>query len=261
MVTVLSKNLYDRKKAEDLLRSRLWFKNTNQKIQRQILDLPERSNGFINDLADRPEKFGDFEIIRMNIFTYAKPFAFCSFEVKSNFTGEIYQIVVNSWDKGMFHSLRGIILLESNGKISHFVLRNVQRFSASKEMSESLGSIYPPENFRSGNKLPVVYLENKIQEMMRLPKIKIEKCFDLGQIYPDPGMSDNIVSLYAAVIKIKSPEEFESYIKDKKYDDRNYTFSFSMRPVEELLNFLSQTQDSFLLAIFGRLQALNIINL
>ena len=157
--------------------------------------------------------------------------------------------------------MKGIILLESDGKISHFLLRNTESFSTSKVLSECLGSIYPPDNFRNGDRLPVNYLESEIKKMLRLPEIKIDKCIDLGQVYPDQSMSDNIVSLYAAVVKTNSVDEFNRYVEDKKYDDRDYSFTFTLKPIGELLDFLSQTQDSFILAIFGRLQALNVIKL
>jgi hypothetical protein len=261
MLPVLSINLYSREEAITLLKSKSWFLNSPESVREAIMALPEICNGFVNDLADRPEAFGDFVFLKISDFTYSKPFAFCTFDVKSTFTGQIYKKVVTSWDKGTFHSIKGIILLETNGKISHFVVRTYESFSASKVLIESVGSIFPPENFRSGDKLPIVYLESELKRMMRLPDIKISKCIDLGQVYPDQSMSDNIVSLFAAIVKVKSAENFNIFIKDKKYDDGKYTYSFIMYPIEELLNFLSQTQDSFSLAMFGRLQALNVIKL
>ena len=97
---VLSKNFYSREEAKKLLISRKWFQNSDSSIQKAVFELPERSDGFINDLADRTDSFGDFEIIRISNLNYSRPFVFCTFDVKSTFTGKIYQKVVTSWDKG-----------------------------------------------------------------------------------------------------------------------------------------------------------------
>ncbi|MFA5025765.1 MAG: hypothetical protein WC503_04630 [Candidatus Shapirobacteria bacterium] len=261
MDILCSRNNYIRNEAEKMLRSRKWFQTSTKEIQNKILTIPEIFNGFLNDLADRQENFDDFETLRMVDFNYNDHFAHSVFEVKSNFTGITGQKVYTAWKKGSYHSMRGILLLETNGRISHFLVRNCQRYAVGEEISESIGSIHPPMDLIMGGKIPTMYLEQELKNMTRLPKVEINRYFDLGKIYPDPSMSDNIVSLFAVTTKINNIEEISKHFENKKYDDKGYSFSFEVIQIEKLLDFLSKTNDAFLLSIFGRLQALNVINL
>ncbi len=261
MKILCSLNEYSRQEAEKRLHQRKWFQNSEIDIQKKILSIPETFEGFLNDLTDRTDNFGDFETLKMIDFNYNDHFAHCVFEVKSNFTGVIGQKVYTAWKKGGHHSMRGTVLFENNGKITHFLVRNCQRYAIGKEIAESIGSIHPPLELIKEGKISSLYLEEELEKMMRIPKLEINRYFDLGKIYPDPAMSDNIVNLYAATTKIKNIKEINNYLEGKKYDDKGYSFSFEIIPIEKLLDFLAKTNDAFLLSIFGRLQALNIIKL
>ena len=74
-------------------------------------------------------------------------------------------------------------------------------------------------------------------------------------------MSDTIVKLIAIKIETGDINEIESYINGKRYNDKRYDYGFEIIPIGRLLKFLAETSDPFLLAIFGRLQALNVIKL
>lgn len=258
---ICSQNHYSRSEAENKLKSLKWYMNSDQEVQRKIVDLPESFDGFLNDLCDRPEIFSDFEVIKMEDLFINDHFAHAVFQVKSIFTGVTSQKVYTSWKKGVYHSMRGIMLLETENVVTHFIVRKCSRFAICREIEESMGSIYPPGSMDQAEVEMITYIEDQFAKQMRVPSLTFSKYFDLGYVYPDPAMSDNAVGLFASILKNPSYKTVEQYVNGKKYDDKGYAFSFSIKPISELLNFLSETNDSFLLAIFGRLQALNVIKL
>jgi hypothetical protein len=258
---ICSANNYTRAEAISKLNSLEWFANSKKEIQDELVNLPESFEGFLNDLCDRPEKFVDFEILEMEDVSINEHFAHVVFKVKSLFNNKIGQKVYTGWKKGTYHSLRGIILLETDNQISHFILRRCTRFAISREIEEAMGSIYPPKSFGDEQFGAIAYVEQQFAQQMRIPSFNFSKYFDLGFIYPDPAMSDNVVGLFAALINDMNVEIIKTYIDGKRYDDKGYSFSYSIKPISELLSFLADTNDGFLLSIFGRLQALNVIKL
>lgn len=258
---VCSLHDYSRDEAVEKLKSLNWFNSTSLEVKEKIISVPDSFSGFLNDLCDRPEKFNDFEVLEAEDIFINDHFAHIVFNVKSDFTGVTSQKVYTAWKKGVYHSMRGILLLETEGKITHFVVRNCCRFAVGREITESMGSVYPPITIRDDKFGAISYIEKQLAEQMRIPNLSFAKYYDLGLIYPDPAMSDNVVTLFAATQKITSIEEINLFIKGKKYDDKGYSYSFEIKPISELLSFLTETNDSFLLAIFGRLQALNVIKL
>ena len=74
-------------------------------------------------------------------------------------------------------------------------------------------------------------------------------------------MFNNVVRIFAVTIEVGDLSELTLYLKDKIFDDKGYSFQIETIPIEKFFEFFGQAGDSFLLAIFGRLQALNVIKL
>jgi hypothetical protein len=105
------------------------------------------------------------------------------------------------------------------------------------------------------------FVETELAKILRVPLIKTSRFIELGSVNPDGSVADLVIGLYASVIKEDNVENFQKMVEGKEYNDKGYIYSFKILPINELLDFLGKTDDSYLLSIFGRLQALNVIKL
>ncbi|MBU1117893.1 hypothetical protein KKD37_02920 [Patescibacteria group bacterium] len=239
-----------------------WFNNSPGEIQEKLLNAPESFAGFMKELSERPELIGNIKMLRLIAIEFGNHFALPVFEVKNEKSGLVYEYEYIGRKRGPHHSVRGLIVLESEGEAKYFIVRKSVRFAIGKEVWESVGSIYNPEKEIRQDKYKFKnYLENEIAEQFKLPKISFDRFYDLGMVYPDVGMSSHEVSLFAGVIKENDWNAMIELLKDKIVSAKNYEYEYIFVPADELLEYLTKTNDAHALAIFGRLQALNVIKL
>lgn len=256
-----STNSYSRQEAVAKLRTRKWFGTSSVEIQQQLINLPSEYDGFVNDMSDRTDTSMEFELLKLTEIHMADSLVMPVFLVKSNFSGKTYERTFTTYRRGRHHALRGLVLLEKDGVISHFLVRKCSRFEVNKVVYESLGSIYAPIILRDEPQMIADYVQNELSKLLRVPKLNSSRFINLGNVNPDGSVVDMVIGLYASVIKVDNVESLRKLIENKEYDDKGYVYSFEILPIDELLNFLGKTDDSYLLSIFGRLQALNIIKL
>jgi len=240
---------------------RKWLNNTSKEILREIESLPKKFETFKEELLERQDKINDLEVIRLLELYYSEHFAISIFEVKSR-DGKIYTQEYISRRGGQFHSLRGIVLIKQRGKLTHFIVRKSKRFGVAKEVYESIGNIYQPTTEYQKDKILLSsYIKDELTKCLHLPSIKIDKFYDLGNVMTDTSMFNNIVRVFAVTIDVDKLSDVSIYFKDKTFDDKGYSYQIEVVPVDKFYEFFGEVADSFLLAIFGRLQALNVIKL
>jgi hypothetical protein len=239
-----------------------WFKNSSKEIQNALLNAPDSFEGFLKELSERPELIGDIRVIKMIAISFGNHMSLPIFEVKNEKNGETFEYEYVGRKRGPKHSARGLVMLESNGEIKYFIVRKSQRFAVGGEVWESIGSIYDPsEEIRQDKYKFKNYLETEVAEQFGLPKVSFDRFYDLGIIYPDVGMSSHKVSLFAGVIKGNNWESIKTLLDNKTIFNKNYEYKYVFVPAKELLDYLIKTNDAHALAIFGRLQALNVVKL
>ena len=153
------------------------------------------------------------------------------------------------------------MLISTQGQITHFLVKKSFRFAPNLMMYEPIGGIDPLENTEDESKAYEIYLQEELSQKLRIPNIRISKMIDLGRVYPDASLTDEVAKLFAAQIEVEDISRVISFIEGKTYIDKRYDYSFEVFPIEKLFGFLASANDAFLLAIFGRLQALNVIKL
>lgn len=226
-----------------------------------MLKAPDTYESFVNELAERPEQIGNIEVIKMVSIGFGNHFALPIFEVKNTDTGKVFEYEYIGRKRGEKHSVRGLILIEKDGELTHFLVRKSWRFAVAGEVKESIGSVYEPDDESRKDKfLYKNYLESAFGEQMNIKDIKFDRFYDLGWIYPDVGMSHHKVSIFAAVID-GNKTDWTKQVPSTKINLKNYDFVYELLPKNELVEYIQKTNDSHLLAIFGRLQALNVIKL
>ena len=239
-----------------------WLENTSEEILKKVELLPESFLRFKNELLEKPDKVNDLIIVCLDDIWFSDHFVIAKFQVKSETTGQTYYQEYISRRGGKYHSLRGIVLVKQEGKITHFVVRKCNRFGIGQQIFESIGNIYQPnEEFQKDKILLSSYIKDELAKCLHVPKINIDQFYDLGNVLTDTSMFNNVVRVFAVTIEVGDLSELTLYLKDKIFDDKGYSFQIETIPIEKFFEFFGQAGDSFLLAIFGRLQALNVIKL
>lgn len=252
---------YDKKTALKKIKAHQWYIQSEDKIKSAIENLPDDFSGFLNELADRLDENEFYMINKMTDIYWGVRYAVPVFEVVSKKDGGSYVNSYMSWRKGNYLSLKGLLLIAVHGQITHFLVKKSFRFAPNVEIYEAIGGIEPLEDVEDDNRSYEIYLQQELSDKLRIPEIKISKMIDLGKVYPNASLTDEVSKLFSAQIEVENIASIVDYIQNKTYIDKRYDYSFEVIPIEKLFKFLAKTNDSFLLAIFGRLQALNVIKL
>ena len=239
-----------------------WIKNTKKEILDKIEELPDNFSGFKSDLLAREDMIGDVLVHELVDLSWSDHFGFAKFLVSSEMVGDKYFAEYISRRNGKCQCLRGVVLLKVNGKITHFVIRKCQRFGLEQEVYESLGNIYQTNKEFSENKFSLSeYIKDETTKIMHIDNINVDRFFDLGNVYTDVSMFNNIVRIFAMTIEVKDVKDISNYTDNKLFNKTLYSYKIEIIPIEKFYEFFVQVSDSVLLAIFGRLQALNVIKL
>lgn len=244
--------------AASLLRHN-WFRNTDESLQKEILSLPDDHHDFLADLASRPDEIGELDVLKMTKISYGNFLILMVFEVRSNITNQVYTHEYVSWKTGSNPGARGIIFLETNGKITHFLVSKSHKFSSTKEVYDSIGGLYfrffenRPQNFPSK-------IEKEICFHLGVDHLEFKKVIDLGKAHPDFGMTNNVSDLFAAIVDV-------SHLPDLKIKDNFRTthkpvgFELKIIPISEFLPHLNIIEDNYFLSAAARVLASKEIDL
>ena len=251
-----------RKELTDSLNKKQWFKKTSAALRKELLSLPDDCDGFITDLANRPEESGNVKTIRLIKLLVGNYILTPVFEVEAIQTKQKFTFEYSSWKNGTTPAgCRGIIFLEDEGEIKYFIVRRSDRFSLSKTIYDAVASAYS-ETVKNSN----LTISNKLEKQLNTiidsrAKIDFKRIIDLGIIYPDSGMSNVTVQLFAAIIDVSGKsEEIIRHLKSKKFDPYIIRWDMDIFPISDLMGFVNKTDDSFLLSTISRVISRGIVH-
>ena len=143
--SVLQSLSNERREIVDRLREREWFKKTESELQIELATLPDDHDGYLVDLAQRPE-----EVAGVKVESLAKlargNFALVSvFNVRRLDTDTAYTYEYISWKQGPKSGSKGLVLIEHEGKITHFILLRGDKFATARKEWDSVGGFAEPD--------------------------------------------------------------------------------------------------------------------
>ncbi len=244
--------------AEALLKHD-WFKDTESTLQQEILALPKDYQGFLEDLALRPDEIGELDILRLTKIGYGNFLILLVFEVRSNITNQIFTCEYASWKTGSRPGARGIIFLETNGKITHFLVSKTHKFSSANEVLESVGGLYLHIFDNSIQNLPKK-IEQEICFHLGLQKLNFKKIYNLGKAHPDFGMTNNVSDLFAAIIDISDIPNLTTK-DDFRQTHKPTGFELKIVHISEFKEYLNKIEDNYFLSAAARILASNDFSL
>ena len=241
----------DRQKLIEPFFNKDWFKNTDFEVQKELLSLPEDHDGFVEDLSNRPDEIGEVNIIKLLKLSRGNFLLIPVFEVRSDVNNQVFSYEYVSWKSGQYAGMRGVIFLETEGKITHFIVNRAHKFSTGGKVLDSVGGLFLKLNKNIPVNLPKK-LEQEICYHLGTKTLKFKKILDLGKIYPDYGMSNNVSTLFAAIIDISNfPNPTNK--EDFRNDHKPIGFELEIVHINEFINFVKNTEDNYFLGAAARI--------
>ncbi len=230
-----------------------WFKSTELSLQLEILNLPEDYQGFLEDLASRPDEIGELDVLKLTKIGHGHFLILLVFEVRSNITNQIFTYEYVSWKTGSRSGAKGIIFLETHGAITHFIVSKRHKFSSTNEILEAIGGLYLHIFENNVKNLPKK-IEQEICFHLGIKDLKFKKIYNLGQAHPDFGMTNNISDLYAAIIDITDIPNLTTK-SDFRNTHKPTGFELQIIHISEFKDYLKKMEDNFFLSTAARVIA------
>ncbi|HSV94906.1 MAG TPA: hypothetical protein VLH94_02985 [Spirochaetia bacterium] len=227
-----------------------WFQNTAPEIQEEVLTLPEDFDGFIKDLSERPDEIGNVEVQRLQKLNRGNYLLIPVFEVRSESTNQIFTYEYVSWKTGQHGGMRGIIFLETNGKITHFIVNRAHKFSTTREVLDSIGGLFLRIDKNNPTNFPQK-IEQEICHHLGIKNLTFKKIVDLGRVFPDYGMTNNSSYLFAAIIDVTNFPNVTNK-SDFYREHKPMGLEIEIVHVSEFFDFVKKTEDNYFLGAAAR---------
>jgi len=230
-----------------LLMDKNWFKNTDFNLQKQILELPDNFEGYVFDLTQREDKFDSKEVVKLVKLSIGEHLIITVFDLYSSKTKKHTLKEYVSWCLGRHPGLKGLILIKTGNKITHFVTTKAEKFPIGHATFDAVGGLTQ----YSSNQ--IIHLSHQIkaaiQKKLNINQIEILDIYDLGRLEVDNGLTSNHPGIFAVTID------------GGKLSVSSNSSKVDIIPIEQLESYISKVDDSFFLAIISRLLAKKIISL
>lgn len=218
------------------LQKRSWFKSSNKKIQVEIeTDFKEGLLKLLGNIEDSNE-LGD--ILSLKEIKRLGEIVNFNFEVSFLANNEKKNIQTITWADGDNYLSRGVILIESEGKLSHFLLEKKLGLANFKLENQTFAMIYP--DFTDGK---IIKLPQRLAKA--LPNHVVKKYFDLGYVWPECNLVMAKTFVFAVVVSIENAD-----LVDKN--------KVQLVPVDSF-DELSEINDGYFLTIYSRLKFKGIL--
>ncbi len=228
-----------------------WFKNTTSELQQEILMLPEDHQGFLEDLISRPDEIGELDVLSLKKISYGHFLVLLVFDVRSNITNQVFTYEYTSWKTGSNPGARGIIFLETESKVTHFMVSKAHKFSSMTEAYDSIGGLYMRFFENKPQNLPKK-TEQEICFHLGIEKLNFTKIIDLGKSHPDYGMTNNQSDLFAAFIDISHLPKIDP-TKEFRSTHKPTGFELMILPIGEFFQYIQKIDDNYFLSAAARI--------
>lgn len=201
---------------------------------------------------------GGTEVLRLINLAAGNYFIIPIFEVRSNYTNQVFTYEYATPREGKDPGFRGILLLTVDGSIKYFVLKKTLKFAPGSLVFDTIGGFIKFDQSQLIN-LPKK-IEGEIKRELGLEEIKVEKFIDLGQVNADVSITNKHNSLFAAIIDAGDSKKIRD-LEGKTFKTKKIGFSLVIEPIEKLSEYIEKVDDSYFLACAVRLIAKGIVKI
>ncbi len=250
----------ERRGIFEKLQEKAWFQQTDPSIQKTLLTLPskgrENHDGFLEDLAGRPEEIANIKVERM-IDVPRGSFALVpKFEVSRKDNPAIrYTYEYVSWRTGPLSGAKGVVFVEKDGQTTHFIVLRGEKFAPGKKTWDAIGGFLDKDADGVGHLDDRILHE--VREELGAPSAQVNKIVDLGRVMPDAGFSNNEPSLFAAFISDADMQTLSTQpVNPDIYELKSGAV---ILPMEQLADIVMENNDGYFLSTIARAWAKGII--
>jgi hypothetical protein len=260
MQMLLSQTTPERRAIYDTLATKSWFQHTDHELQKKLLSLPDKGrenhNGFLEDLASRPEEIANIKVERMVDLPHGSFALVPKFEVsRLDNPGTRYTYEYVSWRDGPKSGGKGVVFVEKDGKITHGIILHGGQFATGTDTYKSFGGFM--DKGVDGVVTPMDRMKAEIIEEIGSDNVTIQKMERLGTVHPDVGMTNESPDLFAAVISVDDLYHLpKNPINKDMFELKTGTVVF---PIESLPNVVLTNTDGYFLSTIARAWAKGIV--
>lgn len=247
-----------REKIKEKLQERKWFQKTSNEVKEEIFSLPSDFNGFLLSLAERSDEFEGLDVLKLQKVAFGNFIITPVFEVRSQQTNQVFTYEYAGFKYGKHSGFRGVVFLEREGKISHFLVKWTRKFSVGLWVYDTIGDFIQFENGQLKNFPKKV--EEEIKDELGLKELVVKRFIDLGQLDTDVALTNRQASLFGAIIDANESQRIGK-MKDQILETKKISFGLKIIPVEQLNEYVHKINDSYFLACILRLVSIGILNL
>ncbi len=260
MTALMARATPERRAIFETLQEKKWFANTSPELQKTLLMLPskgrENHDGFLQDLAKRPEEIANIKVERMIDLPRGSFALIPKFEVSrlDNPTMR-YTYEYASWRNGPLSGEKGVVFVEKNGETTHFIVLHGDKFATGKKNFDSVGgfSDIGSDGVQTLNDRTI----KEMEEELGVPNIKLTRKVDLGRVNTDVGMTNNEPGIFAAFIDAADAEKIPTnHINGDAYELKSGAIAF---PMSELPKVVMANSDGIFLSTIARAWAKGVI--
>jgi hypothetical protein len=195
-----------REEILEKLESHAWYIATDHNIAVELQTLPDDHDGYLEDLANRPDQIGDLEIHKIVALKRGNFAIITLFEVSRPQADKRYTYEYVSWKNGPLSGAKGLVLiLDPSGKITKFLLIRGSKFAVGGDAFDVPGGFATVDEKGVNGMLD--RFKKELQEELGVPNIIVKTVHNLGRILPDAGMTNNHPQLFVAIIDAAQSEQ------------------------------------------------------
>lgn len=236
------------------LGKKAWFVASDVGLIAELATLAEIWDGYLEDLANRPDVIGDLTVHRIVAAHFGNFAVITMFEVTRPAADKPYTYEYVSWNRGPMSGAKGLVLIETSGQISHFVVLRASRFALGAEAFDAVGGF--AEVSEKGVKGMLGRFETEIKEELGAPELVVKEVHDLGRLLPDAGMTNNHPLIFAAVIDAGQADKVGSLSNPDPWE---LASGPTIMPMSRLRETVLANDDSYFHIVVTRLIAKGIL--
>lgn len=194
-----------------VLETRSWFTASPPSVQETLRGLSRNSkgmgdcSGYLSDLAGRPDEIGGVKHLYIHSVSFGEVYPIFGiltvFRVLKGDESYYYQYF--SWKQGPTSGTKGILLVRTEGKITHLVIMKVESFALGKPFYDCPGGFMEVGDQKTVDLASglVNRMKTEVAEEVGIQLTSEQmKIHNLGRIQTDPGMTNNHPALFAIEI-------------------------------------------------------------
>lgn len=247
-----------RENIKEKLETKKWFQKTDSITKKELFDLPQDFDGFLQDLTIRSDEFEGVDVLRLIKLARGNFIITPVFEVRSQHTNQIFTYEYASFKYGKHSGYRGILFLEVDGSIEYFVVKYTKKFALGLWVYDTIGDFIQYTGGELVNFPKKV--EKEIMEELDLDELLVKRFINLGTLNTDVTLTNKQALLFAAVIDGNDSRKLK-HVKDVVLETKKISFGVKIIPIKLLNEYVHKIDDSYFLACVVRLLATNVIKI